>query len=380
MVVVKENDFRVAIIGGGLAGLTLAVQLADAGISCVLFEKNKYPFHKVCGEYISMESWGFLERLGLDLEELDLPMIRRLQVSSPSGKVLQHRLDPGGFGISRFLLDHKLAELAKGKGVKLLDDCRVQDVRFTGEHFIIDTEEGTFSSELCVGAWGKKSNLDTKLKREFTKKSKEGKNYVGIKYHVNIDLPTDLIGLHNFENGYCGISKIENDRYCMCYLTDADNLKKFNGDVKKMEAEVLMKNPFLESYFREATFLFNEPLAISQIKIGYKGAVEAHVLMIGDTAGNIAPLSGNGMSMAMRSSFLLNRLLLDYFQKRITRNELEEKYETVWTAQFKKRVDLSKLLQKLLKNKSLTDLTISALKRSFFLRNKMVKATHGKPF
>ncbi|MGZ4157476.1 MAG: FAD-dependent oxidoreductase, partial [Bacteroidia bacterium] len=49
----ESKTYQVSIIGGGLAGLTLAVQLADAGYSCVLFEKNKYPFHKVCGEYIS---------------------------------------------------------------------------------------------------------------------------------------------------------------------------------------------------------------------------------------------------------------------------------------------------------------------------------------
>ena len=52
-----DKNFDCAIIGGGLAGLTLAVQLADAGYSVVMFEKGKYPFHKVCGEYISMESY-----------------------------------------------------------------------------------------------------------------------------------------------------------------------------------------------------------------------------------------------------------------------------------------------------------------------------------
>jgi flavin-dependent dehydrogenase len=111
-----QNKYDISIIGGGLAGLTLAIQLADAGISCVLFEKNKYPFHKVCGEYISMESWDFVERLGLDLEKMDLPLIKRLNVSSPSGKLLKHELDLGGFGISRFLLDGKTGGDRKSEG------------------------------------------------------------------------------------------------------------------------------------------------------------------------------------------------------------------------------------------------------------------------
>jgi flavin-dependent dehydrogenase len=126
--------------------------------------------------------------------------------------------------------------------------------------------------------------------------------------------------------------------------------------------------------------LFDEPLTISQIKIGYKKAVENNILMVGDTAGNIAPLSGNGMSMAMRSSFHLNKLLIEYFRKKISRKELEKEYEMFWNRQFKKRVALSAVLQKLLKNRVLTDLTISVLKKFPLLRNKIIKSTHGKPF
>lgn len=376
----KNNSYQVSIIGGGLAGLTLAIQMAEAGICCILFEKNIYPFHKVCGEYISMESKNFLEGLGFAFSSRDLPVINRLQVSSPSGNLMKHNLDLGGFGVSRFLLDNELVEIAKRKGVKVLEDCKVNDVRFTGEKFIIDTPHGSFTSEICVGSWGKKSNLDTKLKRPFTKNNKKKKNYVGIKYHVTLDFPPDLIELHNFENGYCGISKVENNRYCLCYLTDSDNLKRFNGDIRKMETEVLMKNPFLKHYFTQSAFLFTEPIAISQIKVGYKGTVDNHILMIGDSAGNIAPLSGNGMSMAMKSSFMLNELLISYFRKSITREQLENKYERIWRKQFKNRINLSKFFQKLLKNINMTNFAITVLKRSTFLRSKIVESTHGKPF
>ncbi|HTA63386.1 MAG TPA: FAD-dependent monooxygenase, partial [Bacteroidia bacterium] len=84
----KDKIYQCAIIGGGLAGLCLAIQLADKGISAVLFEKNKYPFHKVCGEYISMESWDFLTELGLPLVDLNLPKIDELGISSENGFML----------------------------------------------------------------------------------------------------------------------------------------------------------------------------------------------------------------------------------------------------------------------------------------------------
>ncbi|MBC7511814.1 MAG: FAD-dependent oxidoreductase, partial [Ferruginibacter sp.] len=50
------QQYDITIIGGGLAGLALAIQLVKKGYSVALFEKEQYPFHKVCGEYISLES------------------------------------------------------------------------------------------------------------------------------------------------------------------------------------------------------------------------------------------------------------------------------------------------------------------------------------
>ncbi|MDQ6757933.1 MAG: FAD-binding protein, partial [Bacteroidota bacterium] len=81
-----DKLYDAAIVGGGLAGLTLSIQLAKAGYNVILFEKEKYPFHKVCGEYISLESWDFIKRLGLNLDEMNLPIIKKLIVSSPNGK------------------------------------------------------------------------------------------------------------------------------------------------------------------------------------------------------------------------------------------------------------------------------------------------------
>ncbi|MBA3706664.1 MAG: NAD(P)/FAD-dependent oxidoreductase [Bacteroidetes bacterium] len=376
----EQNTYQIAIVGGGLAGLSLAIQMADAGYSCVLFEKNKYPFHKVCGEYISMESYDFIERLGLNLSEMNLPRINKLEVSSPKGKLLNHKLSLGGFGISRFLLDEKLAALAIEKGVTILEECKVNNILFPDEQFIIETGKGNYTASVCVGAWGKRSNMDKKLDRDFIKNASREKNYVGIKYHVKYNFPNDLIQLHNFKNGYCGISKVENDICCLCYLTDAENLKMHGGNIKKMETEILMQNPHLKKYFESAEFLFDEPATISQIKIGKKSAVDQHILMLGDTAGFIAPLSGNGMSMALRGSYMIHFLLIHFFEKKISRNDLEKGYTTMWNRNFKNKVVFSKSLQKLLSNVSLTNFAISILSKLPFLMQQVVKRTHGKPF
>src|SRR5437763_1722309 len=114
-----KTDYDIGIVGGGLAGLSLAILAANSGYSVVLFEKEEYPFHKVCGEYISLESYDFLVRLGLPLNDWNLPIIKNLQVSDLKGKTYDFHLDLGGFGISRCRIDNALYELAKRKGVSV---------------------------------------------------------------------------------------------------------------------------------------------------------------------------------------------------------------------------------------------------------------------
>ena len=55
-----DITYDLAIVGGGLAGLALSIQIAREGYRVILFEKEQYPLHRVCGEYISLESWDFL--------------------------------------------------------------------------------------------------------------------------------------------------------------------------------------------------------------------------------------------------------------------------------------------------------------------------------
>ena len=146
--------------------------------------------------------------------------------------------------------------------------------------------------------------------------------------------PKDEIALHNFKNGYCGISAIEDDKYCVCYLTVADNLSKNNNSIEQMQENVLYKNPALKKIFTESEFLYDAPLTISQISFDKKTQTENHILMLGDAAGMITPLCGNGMSMAMHSALLAFQQIDLFLQQKISRdsngkklyNKLETKF------------------------------------------------------
>lgn len=370
--------YEVAIVGGGLAGLALSIQLARQGHSVILFEKEQYPFHRVCGEYISLESWDFLENLGVYLAALNVSSVTQLQVSAVNGKLLEQSLPLGGFGISRYRLDHTLAEIARGAGVTIEENTRVSDIVFDKKEFRITTPQQVYRAAVTCGSYGKRSNLDVKWKRPFATAAKNKlNNYVGVKYHIRCGFPVHTIALHNFRNGYCGIVKIEDDKYCLCYLTAAVNLQQ---SIPEMERTILAENPHLKKLFADAEILFASPVTISQISFDRKAQVERHVLMIGDAAGMITPLCGNGMSMALHGSKLAAQQVHRFLKGEITRTAMEQAYTRQWQQQFARRLRAGRLIQRLLASSRLTNALIAVAKPFPSLVRFLVRQTHGRPF
>jgi len=376
-----KKSYDLAVIGGGLAGLALSIQLIRKGYSVILFEKEKYPFHKVCGEYISLESWDFLKNLGLPLDEWNLPIIKKFITSSPNGKLIQHSLPLGGFGISRYKIDAALADIAKHSGVEIIEDNKVTDVHFESERFFIQSSLKDIDSKIAAGCFGKRSNLDVKWSRDFiTAGKKKLNNYVGVKYHIQTNFPADTIALHNFQDGYCGISKIEHDKYCLCYLTTASNIQRNNNSIKETEQKVLCTNPHLKKIFEESKFLYDAPLTISQISFDKKSQVEDHSIMIGDAAGMITPLCGNGMSMALHASKIAADLIDKFLQNKISRDEMERMYIKKWKKEFSRRLRTGRVVQQLFGQSFLTNIFISSIKPFPRFINFLIRQTHGESF
>ncbi len=377
----NSKIYDVAIIGGGLAGLSMAIQCAAKGISVVLFEKESYPFHKVCGEYISLESKPFLESLGLPFDELNLPVIRQLKLSDAKGKTYSFPLPLGGFGISRYSLDDALFNIAISKGATILTNTKVSNVSFENNEFTVESSAGLVKARVVVSAFGKRSNLDIKWNRPFTNQNANNlNNYVGIKYHIVHNHPADEIVLHNFADGYCGMSKIEGNKSCLCYLTTAENLKKSNNSIAQMEQDILSKNPQLKEIFSNASFLYKEPLAISQISFNKKSQVENHVLMLGDSAGLITPLCGNGMSMALHSSKLAFEIIESYLSKKITRLQMEKLYTKNWKDNFGTRLMIGRIVQLAFGGEFSTSLFLKTMYHFPKIAGRLIRLTHGRSF
>lgn len=369
---------KIAIIGGGLAGLVNAILLSSKGFDINLYEKKQYPFHKVCGEYISNEVFPFLEREGLLPDQITPSSITQFQFTSVNGKSIEMPLDLGGFGISRYVLDHHLVNLAKASGVQVHENCTVSNVGFAENSFrLTTTNSEEFTADLVIGAYGKNGVLDKNLDRTHVN---DEAPFIGVKYHIRTDYPKDLVALHNFEGGYCGISAIEDDKFNLCYLGRRSDLKSA-GSIEVMEDQKLKKNPFLKSIFENSDFLFEKPVVINAFSFRPKNLIENHILMSGDTAGLITPLCGNGMAMAIHSAKILSDAIIENCTNGVVdRAKLEAQYSEEWNATFKKRLWVGRQTQTLFGSKFTSEIALTLMKNSPWFANKVMRNTHGQPF
>ncbi len=374
---VMNTHSHILIIGGGLAGLISAIHLAQKGMQVTLIEKDSYPKHKVCGEYISNEVLPYFEYLSLDIASLLPVKISKFSISTQNGHVINSALPLGGFGVSRYTLDHYLWKQAKAAGVHLINDL-VVDIQYKKHSFIVTTQQNRiFTSNYAIGAYGKRSVLDKTLSRNFGHKKSP---WLAIKMHYEAPFDSHTVALHNFEGGYCGLSMVENNKINACYLVHYDSFKRYK-DIDVFQKEILYKNPYLNEFFKNAKPLFDQPLTISQINFEKKKPIENHIFMMGDAAGLIHPLCGNGMAMAIQSAQILSVLLINNHMgvTNFSREEIEKKYLKQWVATFSKRLYSGRVLQKVLLNNRLQKVSYKFANAIPAIVPKIIKQTHGEP-
>jgi len=372
----KEAIFDVIIVGGGLAGLTAATHLAKLGKSVYLIEKYPYPRHKVCGEYISNEVLPYLKSLGFDPFEWGAKDISRVELSTVKNNTIKGKLPLGGFGMSRYTLDKTLLRIAKLNGVGAFRPETVEEIKFENDLFEVRTKQKTqYLGKVVIGAFGKRSNLDLKMNRKFIKKRSP---YFAVKIHVEGNFPEDLVALHNFKGGYCGVSKVESNAINLCYIAKDSEFKPYKR-LHEFQEHVVFKNSFLKDLFQNSKPLFEKPIAISQISFETKSPVEDHIMMCGDTAGMIHPLCGNGMGMAIRSAQLASEEILKFLDGEITRTQLENNYLRNWNKEFKTRLRAGHLIAWLFRSQIISEIAHSILKWFPFLLPRIIRLTHGKP-
>ncbi len=323
-----------AIIGGGPAGTAAALEARRRGLQVAIWERDRFPRHKVCGEFISAESLPLLQQ--------EIPgalarsaVIRRAEFVAPSGRRYSFRLPSAARGLSRSVMDEALWRAAIRSGAETHEVTAILGVgrRTLGPR--ISCARGRESE-----AWGnlpfpldrvlpslqlwevRPAESDSRSARAvlvacgrwwslggFPSPSQDERAagpWLGAKAHFAGVPPHDAVEMYFFPGGYCGLAPIEDGLLNACCLlhrsltrrAGAEGLADFALWLRKVA-----RHPGLDARLHDATqvtrTVATAPVQPMRRRADYSGA-----LLAGDAAGFLDPFTGDGISQALNAGRL----------------------------------------------------------------------------
>lgn len=371
------KDYDVIVIGAGLAGSSSAIKLAQIGFKVLLLEQQKYPVHKLCGEFLSIESIGAFEGLGIleSIHKVGAHRIQRTYLTTSQGAIFESELPGIALGLSRYQLDLILWQRAQEVGA----DCRERAVvkTISGNFqtgFVVNTNQGKFTSRFVLGCYGKHSSIQ--IEGESSNQNltpRKNSPFIAFKAHyLGIKLP-GVIELHAFPGGYCGLSQIETGEINVCWIAHERILASKNRDIPN----AILENPILAERLQALECVKGTQHRLSQISFDLKDKFPGDMCLIGDAAGMITPLCGDGMAMAIRSAEIVVPLVSSFLLEQITENNLKREYNHTWHQEFMTRLRLGRLLHHSFIHPHLANLGVNLCHTFPALGRGFINATRG---
>ena len=313
----NRDDYQIAIIGGGPAGSTAAIYLSNASFNICLIEKKSFPRETLCGEFLSKEVVEILTELNLKEEFLSFNPnpISAFRFFNQSGKNVFSKLSFPAYGLKRSTFDNFLLNEAKKRGVTVFQPADVKNIEYEeGRHLLTISNNNTSSfltASVLIAAYGKQNTLDRILNRRFAEK-KSGLN--GIKFHIEKrylrNFNESEIHVYTADGIYCGVNAVNDNLVTICFLEDRNNYHK---TVRQHLIDLIEENKSFKKLFSNdfETIIRETPLyGTGNIYFGFRNLVQDGIYFIGDSAGVIAPLAGDGIGMAMETGMLLSKLFI----------------------------------------------------------------------
>jgi flavin-dependent dehydrogenase len=370
-----EVETGVAIIGAGPAGSTLAALLASRGIDVALIDRDLFPRDKLCGEFLSYDALPILDLLGAagTIAQHGAAEIRVCRVLSAGGqRDLAFELPHAARGVSRLLLDETLFRTAVANGARAYDGWTAIALQAGRVTIARGEEQLELRTKVVAGAWGRWGRFDAQLGRPFVRDRVH--RHFGFKRHYRADAAATSIDLLSFRDGYLGVSPVEGGVTNICGLVHADRLAGHRGRWDAFVDGLRGEAPHLERLFATHTPVQEEFLSSEPVIFRGKSPVVDGVVMIGDAAGIIDPLAGNGMAMGLQSA-LLAALTIARILGGAERVSSLETYAERHREHFASRIRWSRLIGRLLSSPRLLEAALAT--RSATIGRALTGRTRG---
>jgi len=312
----------ITLVGGGLAGLTLGIGLRQRGIPVTVWETGTYPRHRVCGEFVSGDGLGSLDRLGLleGLRNAGARTATRAAFYSDSSRIAEGILPSPALCVSRFVMDERLAHEFQRLG---------GDLR-TGTRWVGDYGPG------IVRAAGRRAEP-----------ASDGWRLFGLKAHARGVLLESDLEMHFTPAGYVGLCRLAGDVVNVCGLFRSrkpvpDLAERWRAWLGGPDGSVL------QSRLAGARFDEDSFCSVAGLGLGPRRAANQTECSVGDALTLIPPVTGNGMSMALESAELAIGPLAGFSRGEIAWNEARAILATACDERFSSRLRWAGWLQRAL--------------------------------
>jgi geranylgeranyl reductase family protein len=308
-------DTDVLVVGAGPAGSIAALILARAGVRVRLVDRARFPRDKLCGDTLNPGSLSILDRLGIStpIRARAAPVTGML-VTGPGARVsadYPHGLC--GVSMTRRDLDLMLLNAAIDAGAHVECGVTVREPiaddrgRVTGVRVASNGHARDVRARIVVAADGRGSRLASRL--QLSSYAQRPRRWAFGAYFTGVAAMTGRGEMHIRPDGYIGVARLPAGLTNVSVVRDAANLP-MQGDQQSFVRDALAVDPELRERFAHATQVSRVsvlgPLAVDSRRSGCAG-----LLLAGDAAGFVDPMTGDGLRFALRGGELAARAALD---------------------------------------------------------------------
>lgn len=346
-----DKQVDVIVIGAGVAGSSSAIQLAERGHDTVLLDRQPFPRHKTCGEFMSPETQEMLEFLDVDLLQHQVKpiMMNKARIFMPHGGEIEVPLPGSAWGISRYELDRLLHQKALSVGAEVITKATVTGIDLLdNSRYKVETRQGNdticYYAKAVIGAYGTRK---PKCIANTDEAHRDKIKYVGLKSHFTGINAESQVELYFCEGGYTGISPIQNGMVNVAALLTLDVTQSNGKSVQDILLAVSRTNPKLAARLEQGAPVEGTQVSIAPVRLSDIPEPWSTFPHVGDALLMIPPLCGDGMSVALRSSMLCSNLTDRYLRDEITYAEWQSQYTKEANSEFSKLLSRARFIQKL---------------------------------
>lgn len=381
-----KPGFDIVICGAGPAGCTLAIHLASHGLRVAVFDKNRFPRPKICGDALSGKVLNILKRIPGNLYQkfiLEIPKtpssgIRftspgRQNLDVPFSLAKEDNSEPSGYLCRREVFDNFLfQELKRYKNISIFENEGVRDVVQYVDYILIKSDLRELTASMIAGADGVHSVVRRKLLKNPGSDTHSCLAVRAYFKNVESDNPQNLIELMFLRQllpGYFWIFRENDGLFNVGMGMLKSTIKEKRIVLKKLFFKIIENEPSVSARFRNA-ILTEKPEAhlipVSDLSFRCTGN---RFILLGDAARLVDPFSGEGIGNAMGSAESAVPLILECVRNSDFSAERLKTYELKIKQRFGNEFNTMMLLQNLLKYPFLMDFIVKKANRNESLRN-----------